>query len=113
MEYFFTFLVYLFFKVFSLIPLVLILIGLIKLYKKRKTSAISTMLTGNIGLLVKLIVIDSLTDYLLRFSSSLSVSNASTLYSVTGFIAVIFSLVFALGFLLFINDLVRKETTPL
>ena len=109
MEYFFTFLTYIFFKVISLIPLVLILIGIMRLIKHKKSTSVQIMLIGNIGLLAKFIVLDSLTDYLLRFSHSLNVSNAGTLYTITGFIAVAFSLTFAIGFLLFINNTINKE----
>ena len=68
------------------------------------------MLIGNIGLISKIILIDSLLDYFIRFGGIGNVSNISNIYTVLGFVSVIFSVLFAIGFLIFVNDWVKKQS---
>ena len=108
MEYFFSSALFLFYKLLSLLPLVLILIALIKLNRKEKTAGTGLMLIGNLGLIAKIILLDSLLDLFTRFSNTFSVSNIGGLYQVVHFIAIIFSTLFGVGFLIFAIKLIKK-----
>src|SRR4051812_34047589 len=98
MDSFFPFAFYVFYKLLALIPLILILIAIIKLHRKEKSTGIYLMLTGNIGLLSKVTIIDSLSDYVLRFSHNINVRNIGTIYSALNILTLVFSILFAAGF---------------
>ncbi len=108
MDYFFPFVLFIFYKLIALIPLVLILIGIIKLQRNGKNSATRLMLTGNLGLIVKIILLDSLVDYFVRFSDHSSINNVSSIYTVLSFTAIVFSILFAAGFLIFVISFSKK-----
>lgn len=110
MDSLFSFAFYIFYKLLALVPLILILISILKLHRKEKSAGTSLMLTGNIGLISKIILIDSLSDYFIRFGSIRNVSNIGSIYSVLGFVSVIFSVLFAVGFLIFVNGWVKKQS---
>ncbi|MES2130828.1 MAG: hypothetical protein V4506_00680 [Bacteroidota bacterium] len=110
MDSFFPFAFYVFYKLLALIPLILILISIIKLHRKEKSTATYLMLAGNIGLLSKITVIDSLSDYLIRFSHTINVQSISSIYSVLNILTLIFSILFASGFLMFINGWLKKQS---
>lgn len=93
----------------ALIPLVLILIAIVKLHKKEKSAATRLMLVGNLGLLAKVAILDSLSDFLIRYSSSYSVSNVSSAMTLLGLIGFAFSLIFAIGFLIFVISLQKTK----
>ncbi|MEO6305807.1 MAG: hypothetical protein ABIP51_21850 [Bacteroidia bacterium] len=109
MEYFFTFLLAVLYKLVALIPAVLILIAIIKLYRKEKSSGVRLMLIGNVALIIKIIVIDSLADYFLRYNHSLSISNVGAIYTGIGLIAMAFSILFAIGLLMFALAYVKNS----
>ncbi len=110
MDYFYAFALFIFYKLIALVPLVLILISIIKLQRNGKSLGTRLMLTGNIGLIVKIVVIDSLMDYFIRFGSGgPGISNISSIYTIIGFIALSFSIIFATGFLIFINDFLKRS----
>lgn len=108
MDYFFALILYILNKLLALLPLVLILIAIIKLHRNEKSPGTQLMLIGNLGLISKIIVLDSLMDYFTRFSNGFGVSNIGTVYNILHFIAIIFTILFAVGFLIFVTKLVKK-----
>ncbi len=110
MDYFYTFALFIFYKLLGLVPLVLILISILKLQRNGKSLGTRLMLTGNIGLIVKIIVIDSLMDYFIRFGNGgPGIGSISSIYTIIGFISLSFSIIFAIGFLIFVNDFLRRS----
>jgi len=109
MDYFFPFLLFLLYKLAALIPLVLILIAIIKLHRHEKNSGTRLMLIGNLGLIIKVLLLDSAVDYFVRFSDHSGVSIVSTIYTVMGFVAIAFSILFAVGFLIFVINFLKNR----
>lgn len=108
MDYFFALILYVLYKLLALLPLILILIAIIKLHRSQKGAGIQLMLIGNLGLILKIIVLDSLMDYFVRFSGSLNASNIRSVYNILHFISIAFTILFATGFLLFVIKLLKK-----
>lgn len=109
MEYFFTFALFILYKLIALVPLVLILIAIIKLQRNGKSLGTRLMLTGNLGLIIKITLVDTLMDYFVRFSSSSGIANISSIYTILGFVSIIFSILFASGFLIFVTNFLKRS----
>lgn len=108
MDQFFGLLLYILWKLLALLPLVLILIAIVKLHHKEKSAGTQLMLIGNLGLIIKIIVLDSVLDYFTRFSSGIDYSSIGTIYNVLHFIAITFTTLFAIGLLIFALKLTKQ-----
>ncbi|MDP1800695.1 MAG: hypothetical protein Q8L81_05045 [Bacteroidota bacterium] len=108
MDYFFALILYVLYKLLALLPLILILIGIIKLHRQEKSPGTQLMLIGNLGLILKIVILDSLMDYFTRFSNSFGVSDIGSIYNILHFITITFTILFAVGFLIFVTKLVKK-----
>ncbi len=96
------------YKLLSLLPLVLMLIAIIKLHRNAKSPGTQLMLIGDLGLMVKLVLLDSIMDYLARFSTGINISSIGIMYNILHFISILFTILFAVGFLLFVIKLLKK-----
>lgn len=67
------------------------------------------MLTGNLGLIIKVLLLDSAVDYFVRFSDHSGVNMVSNIYTAMSFVAIAFSIIFAVGFLIFVIGFLKNQ----